>query len=322
MRKRAGIALCFVVLLGYAPESVSAAAFGPAPDAARSPDPYVVFAKARRFFEAQRYLPYLDYDVAVRVVEGGKERTERYASAYDATTGAIWIDTVSDYEIAHPASGRGVNFFGLNKPEPPVDFLGVPYIAPTYTFGIARLVPVQPPHTPSDAELVAEVREAFHDPNPRAASTPSPTPDTVDGLREIAAVTAYKRDYHIILAGEEIVNARQCYHLSLTPVRARDDRYRLRDAWIDEGTYATQRLREALNFKDGPGTSVPWTVDFAAVGNVYYIARERAERPMPYRGLIFDQATISFENIRPRKDPARPRDVPLTNGLIMEEPEP
>ena len=296
---------------------------GPLAAGSVSPDPYAIFARARQYFEAQRYPQYLDYDVAVEVFEGGRERIERYSSAYDATSGNIWVDPVSDYELAHPASGRGVNvsLLGLGtKPEPPVDFLGVPRVTPTYSFGIAKFVAVSPPRPKTDAELVAEVRRAFNDPDPRAKAVATPSPDASNGLREIAAVTVYRRDYRITLVGEDVLDGVSCYHLALAPLRARDGRLRLRDVWIEEHTFATKRLREAINFTDGPGTSVPWTVDFADVGGARYVARERADAPMSYRGLVFTNAAISFENIRSRTRPVSTRGTPLTNGLVMEEP--
>lgn len=294
-------------------------------DSTASLDPYAIFARARQYFEAQRYPAYIDYDVAVRVVEGGKERAERYASSYDATDGYIAVDPVSDYELEHPATGKGVNvglLFAKSKPETPVDFLGVPRLTPAYSFGIAKFVPAPPPHAPTDAELVAEVRAAFHDPNPRATATPMPraSADDLNGLREIAAVTVYKRDYRITLVGEETISGHACYHLALQPLRTRDRDLRLRDVWVDEATYATERLREAWNFSNGPGTSVPWTVDFTDTAGVHYVASERAEVPMSYRGLVYTQAFVSFEHIRPRDNPPGRRLTPLTNGIIMEEP--
>ncbi|MDQ2872350.1 MAG: hypothetical protein M3R35_04390 [Candidatus Eremiobacteraeota bacterium] len=284
-------------------------------------DPYAIFARAKERFASQHYPPYLDYDVAVRVQEGGTQRIERYASAYNATNDEIFVDPVSDYERVHPASGRGVNMsflFFSGKPEPPVDFLGVPRLAPTYSFGMAKFSAMPPTQRESDSEIVSEIRKAFHDPNPR--STPSPTPKPSSGLREIAAVTAYTHDYNITLAGEETVVGRPCYHLALVPVRMKDRRLRLRDLWIDEDTFSVEKLREALNFTSGPGTGVAWTVDFADVGDAHYISQERADAPMSYRGLVYVQASISFENVRPRTTPATLNAFKLTNDLVMEEP--
>ena len=288
---------------------------------ASTPDPYLIFARARTSFEQQHYPAYLKYDVVVRVTEGGTPKVERYQSAYNATTNDVWVEPVSDYERAHPPSGSGVNvgllFWRIGKPQPPTDFLGVPKLSPTYSFGISKFVPVQPPHPPSDAELVAEIRKEYHDPNPRATIAPTPPPVSI---REIFDVTVYKRDYVITVAGEDSINGHRCYHLVMQPVRAHDGRYRLRDVWIDERTYATERLNETFNFVNGPGTNVPWTVDFADSGGAHYISDERAGAPMTYRGLVYTQASVSFENVTAADAMPRMRDVPLTNDLVMDEP--
>jgi hypothetical protein len=206
--------------------------------------------------------------------------------------------------------------FRLGKPQPPTDFLGVPMISPTYAFGLAKFVPMQPPHKPTDAELVAEIRKQFHDPNPRARVMPTPTPS---GLPEIADVTAYKRDYVISLAGEDLVNGHTCYHLALQPVH-NAGRYRLRDVWVDESTFATERLKESMNFVNGPGTDVPWTVDFADIGGAHYVSTEHADAPMSYRGLIYTSASVRFENIVAADGMPQRIDVPVTNDLVMDEP--
>ncbi len=285
------------------------------------PDPYAIFARARSYFERQQYPPYLKYDVAVNVVEGGKTRTERYASAYNATTNEIVVDPVSDFERANPPSGRGVNiailFVPLGKPQPPVDFLGVPMLSPTYSFGIAKFAAMQSPHKLTDAELVAAIRKEFHDPNPRATPRPTATPA---GLPEIADVTVYKRDYVITLAGEEEVNGHTCFHLAMQPVRANDHRYRLRDVWIDETTYATERVNESINFVNGPGTAVPWSIDYTDNNGMHYIRTERASAPMSYRGMVYTQASVDFENVTAAQAMPHRLDTPLTNDLVMEEP--
>src|SRR5271155_1868036 len=86
--------------------AAAALAAGPAPD------PYQIFARARAYWAAQRYPQFVDYDTVVDAHDGARgDIIERYASAYDSQTGRVWIDPVSDYERAHPASGRGA---GLN----------------------------------------------------------------------------------------------------------------------------------------------------------------------------------------------------------------
>jgi len=43
------------------------------------------------------------------MLEGGARKVEHYASADDAANDVVQVDPLSDYEIARPASGRGVN---------------------------------------------------------------------------------------------------------------------------------------------------------------------------------------------------------------------
>ncbi len=262
---------------------------------AAGPDPYDIFARSRAYWLQQRYPPRVDYNVAVDVVEGGKERVERYTSSYDAVTNAVTVDPISDYQLAHPVKASGVNLgiltWRLNKPLPKIDFIGVPHLAPNYSFGMAPFQPAPTPTPFNSAALVDEIRSEFHDPNPRvASSTPAP------GLREIGAVVANNREYAITLLGTETVDGHACYHLALQPTRE-PHRFRIRQAWIDEATYAPWRLVDALNFIDGPGTAVAWTIDFADIDGAHYVATESANAAIAVSGEIYQQTTVRFENI-------------------------
>jgi hypothetical protein len=288
--------------------------------ATASPDPYEIFARAREFWLHQRYPATMRYVVAVDVVEGGKERVERYDAAYDAVNNVISVDPVSDYERNHPQrpSGIGLSFFGiqLGKPLPPIDFMGVPHLAPNYSFGMAPFVPAATPTPFNSMALVAEIRREFHDPNPRATPTPSPSPTPAIPL--IAEVVAFKRNYAISLLGTQTIDGHPCYHLQLQPMRD-PGRFRLRQAWIDERDYATWQLQEALNFKDGPGTDVPWTIHFTSVDGAQYIREEVADGAMATGGEIYTHTAIRFESLRPAAGPGVA--VPLEqSGTALEEP--
>jgi hypothetical protein len=308
--------------LGRIPFAMAALWCGLTGAVTAAPDPYEIFAQARTYWEGQKYPPYIGYDIAVQVEEGGKSRVEHYDSAYNAVTGDLWVDSISDYETAHPVkpSGFQFNIMGLakiGKPLPPVDFVGVPLLAPTYSFGIAKWIPMEAPHAPTDAELIAQIRQQFHDPNPRAKSSPAATPAS-SGLQEIATVIAFKRDYAISLLGIDTIDGRSCYHLGLRPLHDQS-RYRLRELWIDQSNYATVKLKEALNFVDGPGTQVPWTVTFADVDGAHYVAQESADVPMSYRGLIYTQTRVTFENIHPMQGPeSRPLYTPVDEPVVRE----
>ncbi|HEY9085040.1 MAG TPA: hypothetical protein VIN40_03750 [Candidatus Tyrphobacter sp.] len=264
-----------------------------------APDPYVIYDQAESFWFSQSYPPYLEYHVAVEVREAAIARVERYASGFDAMDGAIWVDPVSDYEQAHPYVPHGINvsILGMNvgKPEPSIDFVGVPILTPTYSFGMAPFIAAAPPGSAESArQLVAAIRRAFHDPYPPGRAPPrSAAPNH---LLEIAHAVVTRRIYDITLLGVEGVDGHDCYHLRLSP-RQDPGRYRLRDLWVDEGSGATWRLREALNFVEGPGTTVPWTVRFDNIAGVQYVADESADAPLRSRGATYSSVVVRFEGL-------------------------
>ena len=268
------------------------------PHAHAAPDPYQIFGNARAYWQQQRYPQLLSYNVAVDVVEGGNERVERYTSEYNAVTNVVKVDPISDYERAHPVHPKGINLnimgaIALNKPMPHVDFLGVPSLAPTYSFGMAPFVPAPTPTPFNSAALVNEIRAEFHDPNPRATPSATATPN---GLEEIATVYAHNRDYTITLIGNDTIDGHACYHLSLTPTRD-PGHFRIRQAWIDEQTFATWQLQDALNFASGPGTNVSWTIHFTQINGAQYVREEDSLAPMKAGAEIYTNASVRFENL-------------------------
>jgi hypothetical protein len=280
------------VLLAAAVATVASAA-------SAAPDPYQIFSNARAYWLTQRYPQKLAYTVAVEVVEGGHERVEHYSAGYDATAGVVTVNPVSDYQLEHPTYASGMNlgflFWRLNKPVPPIDFLGVPHLAPTYSFGMAPFVPAPSPTPFNSAALVAQIRQEFHDPNPRVTATPTANPE--DALKQIATVIARNRDYSISLLGTATIDGHPCYHLGLTPLHD-PKKFRIRQAWIDQQTYAPWQLLDASNFDGGPGTSVAWMIHFADIDGAHYIREEEAQAPMATGGEIYTQTAVYFENVR------------------------
>jgi hypothetical protein len=287
-------------------------------------DPYQIFARARAYWLEQHYPPLLEYSVAVTVLEGGSLKTQRYWSAYDSVSGQVAVDPISDYERAHPAypaGGLNLHFQiplvqkALGRSQPPADYLGVPVLAPNYTFGMAEI----PPTNPADPnELVREVRADFHDPSPRER-TDEPKP-TGSAPPVIEHETVYRRDYRVTLEGIESVYGVSAYHLRLQALRD-PGRYRLEQLWVDTRNFAPIQLIEGLNFVDGPGTSVPWRVRFTNIAGALYVYDETALRPMHYDGLAYPEASVAFENVHgvdqlSRLAPLFPPEAPL----IMSEP--
>ncbi|NNM99491.1 MAG: hypothetical protein HKL91_06820 [Candidatus Eremiobacteraeota bacterium] len=202
-------------------------------------------------------------------------------------------------------------------PAPNQDFIGVPVLAPNYSFslGDAKLGKVR--GALDSAQIVRQIRAEFHDQLQRRP----PTPVQVHGsqLHVITTVVAYARRYIITLAGEDMIGTHRCYHLVLRPIHI-NGRYRLRDLWIDTTTYATIRARIALNFVTGPGTHIPWTIDFADIHGARYISSERADAPYRYAGRVYDRVTIRFVNVHTRKK-RMPIRLPFATYLTLREPD-
>ena len=218
-------------------------------------DPYQVFGAARARWESQHYPEKIAYTVAVDVVESGVRKSERYEAGYDAAEDTLLVDPVSDREKAHPyyapgGFGFNVALFGQGRPNPDVDFFGVPFLAPNYSFGIGVTPRGSSSPPPDPMELVREIRAEFHDPLPPSRNMPVPAASP--GLREIAVVSTRTETYDITLAGIEPVDETPAYHLVLHPLRE-PGRYRLRDLWIDTQSFAPRKLVEAQQFRRRPG---------------------------------------------------------------------
>lgn len=287
-------------------------------------DPYQIFARARAYWLQQQYPPLLEYMVAVTVLEGGTLKTERYWSAYDSGSQEIAVDAVSDYERANPTyAAHGVNIkipllsSVLGKPQPPTDFLGVPMLAPNYTFGMAEIARTNPSASPDPLAVVRQVRADFHDSQPPDRSTPNPDSNTPPVIER---ETVYRRAYRVTLDGIESIYGVSAYHLHLQALRD-PGRYRLQELWVDARSLAPIQLVERLNFVDGPGTSVPWRVRFADTAGALYVYDETALRPMRYGGLVYPKASVAFENVHAVDQLSRPPPLfPPEVQLIMSEP--
>lgn len=269
-------------------------------------DAYAVFARARQYIEAARYPGQLAYGVTIAVSKRGTTSAAHYHSYYDSTNGAIRVIGESDEELAHPYTPHGIdtylNLFGsgkgvpLSAPQRTFDFLGVPVLAPNYSFGIAPLIPHEAVR--DDNALVDQIRREFHDPAKRATASTGAA-----GIKTIASVESIKRTYSMRLSGMKAVNGHDDYHLLLHPLRE-PERYRLRQMWIDAASFAVDRLVTQGNFVFGGVVNVPWTISFRQIGGAPYIESERTATQFAVFRHAYDSATITFENIAPATIPA------------------
>ena len=263
-----------------------------------APDAYAIFERAREAFAAQRYPNTVAYTVTVDAVDSsGAKRQRHYHEYWDGTDGSVAVKPpISDEQLLHPYKpSAGVNFMGWNVGGPRVgtgarDLIGVPLLAPNYSFGLAAYVP---PSKLTPAQLVSQVRAQYHDPSPQKVDRLARN----SGLKTIAIVTTSARAYRISLVGIEADGTAHDYHLLLQPVHD-PLKYRLRDLWVDTQTYALRRLRIGANFTDTATEGVPWMVRFAQNGGNTYIAEEDAEKPIKgYHGVMYSKYSVSFDII-------------------------
>jgi hypothetical protein len=265
----------------------------PASNASADPGAYQIFEHAKRVLQAQSYPDPVFYRTTVRVSEGAKDELEHFrAEAFSG--GDIRVEGISAEEQSGPHESSGVTFklafsIGWNtgaggqsetveedahRKESSPDYLGVPLISPSYSFGLTS------PYG-GNAKL-----------SPVGAST----------LPTIATVTAIDRVYDVSFLGTESIGGFYTYHLRLQPT-SHPNRYRIRELWIDAYTYQIVALQTEGNFTAAPMSTVPWLVTFQDVDGNVYIKSETALEPLVFRhDRTFSAASISFDNIRATDD--------------------
>jgi hypothetical protein len=267
-------------------------------------DPYAIFAAAQQYWQSAVYPQHASYAVAVTVTHNGVTSQAHYHAHYDPAQNRVTIDPVSDEELAHPYTPHGINVvlslfqedphkgIPLSSPQRTFDYLGVPVLAPNYSFGIVPAgIPV---NTAADGmALVQEIRREFHDPAP-----PRKPQAKQSDLKTIAAVVVAHRQYNIALKGIEPLDGHTDYHLLLSPI-AEPNVYRLRDMWVDTSTYATDRLITDGNFTAPQLGGVRWQIDYVQISQAPFIAREIALSGFTLERRHYDSAAVAFTGISP-----------------------
>jgi hypothetical protein len=274
-----------------------------------TPDPYQIFARARDVWASQQYPHAVSYTIAVTVNDHGTIKTNHYRAVFDATEDKVYVNAVSREEREHPYEPKGIDEWldpkrqfrtlfkrRVGRPEAAVDYLGVPLLAPNYSFGMSPFVPLVASSKPDQAALVEQIRRAFHDPMSPQDIQELGRAGSGD-LKTIARVVTAKRDYAITFDGVESLGGRTAYHLSLRPLHPSED-LRLRELWIDTHDFRTLQLITQGNFNDD---SVPWLVTFRTIDGAQYIASESAEKPFSHGAYTYQNATISFDDVTPQR---------------------
>lgn len=273
----------------------------PAPRA----DAYQLFDRARLYWDAVSYPQAVAYDITIAVSRNSVLSSAHYHAVYDTSTNTPSVDPTSDEEKAHPYTPHGINLainlFGgsipVSAPQNTFDFLGVPVLSPNYCFAICQAAP----HTVSEgsADLVREIRAEYNDPQPRR----SPNPQS-SSLKTIASVEVTHRHYAVTLAGIQVIRGHADYDLHLRPL-SDPGKYRLRELYVNEKTFATDRLVTAGNFTAGDLAGTRWTVDFQQVDGAPYIASEVAQSGFELARRTYDTASVTFSAITTRSSMER-----------------
>lgn len=244
------------------------------------------YAMARNALERQTYPSIVRYSITMTALNRGVPKTADYTALYLGRTNVVSVNRFSRHEKERSHVARGTNVLfevtvamggsatlfrrQLNKSEVPTEILGIPDLAPNYTFGISRR---------TDREV---------------QPTGSPDPDS---LRVIGSVIARQRTYHIVYAGAHHIAEADLAHLTLQPVRD-PGHNRLREMWLDPQSCLPVRVRVAGNFTTGPATAVPWTITYRNVDGSTYLETESADAPINAAGRIYDGLKITFSEVQ------------------------
>jgi hypothetical protein len=240
------------------------------------------YAMARSALERQTYPPLVRYSITITAFDRGVRRTADYTASYLGRTNAVSVGRFSRQEKERPHVAYGTNVMfdvalamggsatlvhkQLNESEVPTDVLGIPQLAPNYTFAIARRA----------------------DPAVRPTTSMDPT-----GLPLIGSVTTRQRAYSVVYAGSDHVGDADLAHLTLQPLRD-PTRNRLREMWIDPQNCLPVRLRVAGNFTTTPASVAPWTITYRNVDGATYLDMESADAPLNVSGHVYDDVRITF----------------------------
>jgi hypothetical protein len=232
-----------------------------------SPSPVEIFGRAQRAWMARAIPPYESFVVAC-------ENTflAPHCAAGDRVEFTVRASDGRTYAQTLPAGGA-----------PPKVLLRGGYIT-----------------GPADTPL------GFYRVLPNGQSPPSSPPNFApDPLQTIATVTTSAHVYDIRLTGEESIDGRTCYHLTLRPL-IEPDRYPLRELWVDatsfevvqltyERPYDAENTRASVRYRFAPiGRNGVWAiVHIEADAAVHQLFSTKTER------VADDLSEISFPSSVP-----------------------
>jgi hypothetical protein len=225
-----------------------------------------IFARARLAMFLRSYPRYVAYIVDIQSTAYGKHYHEGYRAMLRPHDNALTVKSSPIYSTNQPDNPYGFSFFGLNREGKPEDHIeppfGYPLMSAIFDFDLARSPTARPP----GAEPI---------------ESPAPV---------IGQIAVTGGDYNVTLAGNELLDGFDVYHLTLVPLKD-PDQNRIRDLWVDVKTFDVRKLVTMGIFEKGPPTTVPWTVTFIQLQGHWFIRQEVTTATLRTPGHLFGGST-------------------------------
>jgi hypothetical protein len=270
-RALGGFAACLFAALSLSGSAVRAQS---------TPDPEQIFRSARKTWSFIAYSRYATYTVVTKFRNRDVNVTRHWDAIADLRRDIVFARTFSHEEIANPSipHGTSVRLGSINGQGGALtngggnpDRVGPVAISVNYSFGISLL--------PQKTAVVSSGKEIQFPPN----------------LPIIGTVGSPTHDYAVKLL--DLLDGGNIYHLGLEPTHD-PGRLRLRQMWINAGTFVTKRILISGNFNQNPYETVPWLIEFTRIGGADYITMETAEAPLDFDDTSLPNVTVAFEDLK------------------------
>jgi hypothetical protein len=254
-------------------------------------DAYAIYDRATAFVESQDYPRYIGFVTTARArVRGGHWLVEQFQSTLYAPNDIVGTVSLPISSTNRQPNPYGFSLFpGWGRPHGNIDEpFGVPYISPTYQFGLTHSAPLR------DLE---------------------PTPSTEKTLGRVLTVG---RDYEVTFAGVDEFHGHSVYTLELRPL-GNPHIFRLRELLVDTKSFVIWGLTTEGIFETGTAAAQTWYVVFQLVDGHWFMSYERtydhfhAGGTLGVGGFHYEYVSYSFTDF---SYPRNVDDRSLTEGTV------
>jgi len=254
-------------------------------------DPYSIYDRAVEYVRSQDYPRYIAFVTTARAqVRGGHWLVEQFQSTLFSPNDIVGTASRPISSTNREPSPYGFSLFpGWGRPHGNIDEpYGVPYISPTYNFGLMHAAPLR--------EIV-------------------PTPSSEKSLGRVLTVG---RDYDVSLSGVDTFHGHSVFTLELRPL-GNPHVFRLRELLVDTKTFVTWGLTTEGVFENGLAANQTWYVVFQLVDGRWYMSYERcydhfhSGGALGVGGFHYEYVSYSFTDFT---YPKEADDSAFTQGLV------